>query len=82
MNLGLQRKFINEKMNVRLSVGDITYQSGWSGVSRFNGQVGNGQGNWDSRRASLSISYDLGNSNVKSRKRNTGIEAESKRVGG
>ncbi len=82
LNLGLQRKFINEKMNVRLSVGDITYQSGWSGVSRFNGQVGIGQGNWDSRRASLSISYDLGNSNVKSRKRNTGIEAESKRVGG
>jgi iron complex outermembrane receptor protein len=82
LNLGLQRKFINEKMNVRLSVGDITYQSGWSGVSRFNGQVGNGQGNWDSRRASLSISYDLGNSNVKSRRRNTGIEAESKRVGG
>ncbi|MEY3422072.1 MAG: hypothetical protein RIR48_2375 [Bacteroidota bacterium] len=82
LNLGLQRKFINDKMNVRLSVGDITYQSGWSGVSRFNGQVGNGQGNWDSRRASLSISYDLGNSNVKSRRRNTGIEDESKRVGG
>ena len=82
LNLGLQRKFINDKMNVRLSVGDITYQSGWSGSSRFNGQIGNGQGNWDSRRASLSISYDLGNSNVKSRKRNTGIEAESKRVGG
>jgi iron complex outermembrane recepter protein len=82
LNLGLQRKFINDKMNVRLSVGDITYQSGWSGVSRFNGQVGNGQGNWDSRRASLSISYDLGNSNVKTRRRNTGIEDESKRVGG
>ncbi len=82
LNLGLQRKFINDKMNVRLSVGDITYQSGWSGVSRFNGQVGSGQGNWDSRRASLSISYDLGNSNVKSRRRNTGIEDESKRVGG
>ena len=82
LNLGLQRKFINEKMNVRLSVGDITNQSGWSGISRFNGQVGSGQGNYDSRRATLSISYDLGNSNVKSRKRNTGIEAESKRVGG
>ncbi len=82
LNLGLQRKFFKEKMNVRLSAGDITYQSGWSGVSRFNGQVGNGRGNWDSRRATISISYDLGNNNVKSRKRNTGIEDESKRVGG
>jgi iron complex outermembrane receptor protein len=82
LNLGLQRKFLNDKINIRISANDITYQSGWSGVARFNGQVGNGRGNWDSRRASISISYDLGNSNVKSRKRNTGLEDESKRVGG
>ncbi len=81
LNLGLQRKFLNDKMNVRISANDITYQSGWSGVSRYNGQIGYGGGNWDSRRASISISYDLGNKNVKSRKRSTGIEAESKRVG-
>ncbi|MBL0101288.1 MAG: TonB-dependent receptor family protein [Saprospiraceae bacterium] len=82
LNLGLQRKFFNDKMNVRLSASDITYQTGWSGVSNFNGQTGYGQGNWDSRRASVSISYDLGNTNVKSRKRSTGIENETKRVGG
>jgi outer membrane receptor protein involved in Fe transport len=82
LNLGLQCKFLGDKMNVRVSANDITYQSGWSGVSRFNGQVGYGGGNWDSRRASISISYDLGNSNVKSRKRSTSIEDESKRVGG
>lgn len=82
LNLGLQRKFFNDKMNVRLSANDVTFQSGWSGVAEFNGQKSFGQGNWDSRRASISISYDLGNSNVKSRKRSTGIENESKRVGG
>jgi iron complex outermembrane recepter protein len=82
LNLGLQRKFFNDRMNVRLFANDVTFQSGWSGVSEFNGLRGLGQGNWDSRRVSLSISYDLGNSNVKSRKRNTGIEDESKRVGG
>ncbi len=82
LNLGIQRKFLDDKMNVRLSANDITYQSGWSGVSSYNGQVGYGGGNWDSRRASISISYDLGNSNVKSRKRSTSIEDESKRVGG
>jgi len=81
LNLGLQRKFLNDKMNVRLSANDVTFQSGWSGIAEFNGQKSFGQGNWDSRRASLSISYDLGNSNVKTRKRSTGIENESKRVG-
>ncbi|MBK7524053.1 MAG: TonB-dependent receptor [Saprospiraceae bacterium] len=82
LNLGLQRKFLNDKMNARISANDITYQSGWSGVANFNGQVGNGRGNWDSRRVTISISYDLGNSNVKSRKRNTGMDDESRRVGG
>ncbi len=81
LNFGVQRKFLNNKMNVRLSANDVTFQSGWSGVSRFNGQVGFGGGNWDSRRGSISISYDMGNSNVKSRKRKTSIEDESKRVG-
>ncbi|MFZ1703966.1 MAG: outer membrane beta-barrel family protein [Saprospiraceae bacterium] len=81
LNFGLQRKFFNNKMNVRLSANDVTYQTGWSGRTSFNGQTGTGQGNWDSRRASISISYDLGNSQVKSRKRSTGIESESKRVG-
>jgi outer membrane receptor protein involved in Fe transport len=81
LNLGVQRKFFNDLMNVRLSANDITYKTGWSGVSRYNGQVGYGRGNWDSRRVTVSISYDLGNSNVKSRKRATGIESESKRAG-
>lgn len=82
LNFGLQRRFLNDKLNVRVSANDVTYQTGWSGVSRFNGQVGIGYGNWDSRRGSITLSYDLGNNNVKSRKRSTGIESESKRVGG
>jgi outer membrane receptor protein involved in Fe transport len=82
INLGIQRKFLNDKMNVRFTVNDITYQTGWNGQSIFNGLRGVGQGNWDSRRGTLSVSYDFGNSNVKSRKRKTSIEDESKRVGG
>lgn len=82
INLGLQRRFINDQMNVRLSFSDITFQSFWSGYSSFNGLLGVGQGQYDSRRASVSVSYDLGNKNIKSRKRDTGIQSESKRVGG
>lgn len=80
LNLGLQKKFFNDLMNVKLSANDVTYQSGWSGFSKFDGLEGTGNGNWDSRRVSLSMSYNFGNSNVKSRKRSTGIEDESKRV--
>lgn len=80
LNLGLQRKFFNDQMNVRLSANDIFYQSGWEGVSVFNGLRGEGNGNWDSRRVSLSVSMNLGNSKVKSRKRKTGIEDEAGRV--
>lgn len=81
LNFGIQRKFFNDQISVRCTVNDITYQSGWSGVSRFNGQVFFGSGNWDSRRVSMSLSYDFGNKNLKIRKRNTSIEEESKRVG-
>lgn len=80
LNLGLQKKFFDDLMNVKLSANDITYQTGWSGTSSFAGLEGTGNGNWDSRRVSLSMSYNFGNSNVKSRKRSTGIEDESKRV--
>lgn len=81
LNLGLQRKFLQDQMNVRLSVNDIFYKSGWSGVSSFNGLVSEGSGEWDSRRVSLSINYNFGNQQVKSRKRKTGIEDEAGRVG-
>ncbi len=81
LDVGLQRRFLNDAVNVRLNATDLFYQTGWSGTSEFNGLVATGAGNWDSRRISLSISYDMGNRNVKSRKRSTGLEDEAKRVG-
>ena len=80
IDLGLQKKFFNDLMNIKLSASDITYQTGWSGTSNFDGLTGERQGVWDSRKVALSISYNFGNSNVKSRQRSTGIEDESKRV--
>lgn len=82
LNLGLQKKFFNDKLNARLSVDDIFYESGWDGVSVFNGLTSAGGGRWDSRRASISLNYNFGNQNVKSRKRKTGMEDEAGRVGG
>lgn len=81
LDLGLQRKFLQDCLNVRLSVSDIFYESGWNGYSDFDGLLSYGLGRNDSRRASLSLSYRFGNENVKSRRRQTSIEAEQSRVG-
>ncbi len=81
LNLGLQRKFLQERLNVRLSGSDLFYESGWDGISMFDGLVSAGRGRNDTRRISLSVSYNFGNENVKSRKRKTGIEEEADRVG-
>lgn len=82
LNLGLSKKFFKDQLSVRLTANDLFYQSGWTGTSSFNGLVSTGQGNWDSRYGSLSVGYNFGNQNVKSRKRSTGLEKEAKRVGG
>ena len=82
LNFGVQKKFLNDKLNVRIAASDVTYQTGWSGFSEFNGLRGEGAGNWDSRRVSLNLSYSLASSKYKARNRSTGLESESKRVGG
>lgn len=83
LNIGLQRKLFQERLNVRVSAEDLFYENGWDGYSDFNGLLSYGSGRWDSRRVSLSLGYRFGNDNVKaSRKRKTGLENEAKRVGG
>ena len=81
-NLGLQRKFLNNALNVKVSGNDLFLTSPWRGVSSFNGLVSEGRGRWDSRRVGISLSYNFGNQQVKSRNRKTGLEQEAGRVGG
>ncbi len=82
LGMGVQRKFLHDRLNARLSADDIFYKSGWKGYSEFNGLLSYASGRYDSRRISLSLGYRFGNDNVKSRKRSTGLETEAKRVGG
>ena len=81
LNLGLQQKFLNDKLNVKLAANDIFYQAWWNGTSSFSGLESIGEGRNDTRRVSLSMTYNFGNQKIKSRNRKTGIEEESKRVG-
>jgi hypothetical protein len=80
LNLGLQRKFLNDQLNVKIAGSDLFYQVGWSGETNFNGQQGFGAGDYDSRRATLSLSYTFGNQKVKARTRDTGLGDEAGRV--
>jgi hypothetical protein len=80
LNLGLQRKFLNDQLNVKLAGSDLFYQVGWSGETNFNGQQGFGGGDYDSRRVALSFSYNFGNQKVKARTRDTGLGDEAGRV--
>ncbi len=82
LNLGLQKQFFNDQLNVKVSGNDLFFTSGWRGSSEFNGLVSTGGGNWDSRRATLSLSYNFGNDKVKSRRRDTGLGDEARRAGG
>lgn len=82
LNLGLQRKFLRDQLNVKVKANDIFFRSGWRGESNFRGQIGSGSGNYDSRNVALSLSYNFGNQQVKSRKRDTGLGDEAGRVGG
>ncbi len=82
LNLGLQKKFFKDRINVKLSAKDLFLTSPWYGESNFNGLRGIGTGRWDSRRVGLSLSYNFGNNKIKTRKRKTGLEEEIKRTGG
>lgn len=82
LDAGIQKKFIQDKLNLKLSFSDIFYESGWEGVSVFDGLESYGNGRWDSRRINVNMSYRFGNDKVKSRKRTVGSEDEAGRVGG
>ena len=82
LNVGLQKKFLNDQLNVKLSGNDLFFTSGYRGQSEFNGLRSVGRGNWDSRRVGLSLSYAFGNQKVKVRDRKSGLEKEAGRVGG
>ena len=81
INLGLQKRFLQDRLNIKLAAQDITNQAFWNGVSEFDGLLSFGQGSWDNRRVSVSVTYNFGSSEVKaSRQRSLGLETESDRI--
>ena len=79
---GLSKEFFKKKLKARLNASNIFRQVGWKGSSEFNGLKSSGNGRFDNHFISLSLSYNFGNQKLRSRKRKTGLESESKRIGG
>lgn len=81
VDMGIQKKILKDKGNVKLGVSDIFRSNKWTGVSRFGALNLDIAGGWDSRRLKLNFTYNLGNSEVKAaRRRTTGLEDEQRRV--
>jgi len=79
---GLQKEFFKKKLKARVAANNIFNRINWRGVSEYNGLKSYGEGMFDSHFISFSLNYNFGNQKLNARKRKTGIESESKRVGG
>jgi outer membrane receptor protein involved in Fe transport len=80
LDLVVQKKVWKEKINVRMAVSDVFFTSPWRGDFTFGDLSIRGNGGWESRQFRLNMSYNFGNSNVKSSQRKTGVEDENNRI--
>lgn len=82
LDLGLQKKFLNDRMTLRLFANDVLFTSFWRADLEYGGLFIDGSGGWESRKYGLNLSYNFGNKDVKkTRDRKTGLEEEEKRAG-
>ncbi|NRB61022.1 MAG: TonB-dependent receptor [Winogradskyella sp.] len=81
LNLAFQKRYLDNKLTVRLGFNDILFTSPWQGTTRFGDLFIDGNGGNDSRQARFNLTYNFGRDEIKkARKRNTGIEDEKNRI--
>ena len=80
MDAGIQKKLFNDRATLRVSYSDIFDSNHWHGINQFGILYMDVAGGWDSQRIRVNFSYLLGNNQIKSRKRTSGLEDESKRI--
>jgi len=74
------KKSITDQLDVKVSLSDIFKSNQWSGESYLGGLEMLASGGWDSRRLRVNMKYRFGNDQLKSRKRETGLESEKNRI--
>ena len=82
MSAGISKQLFKNQGNLKVSVSDIFLTNPWGGESNFGILQMTGSGRWESRQVRINFSYAFGNKQVKgARRRKTGMEEESNRVG-
>lgn len=81
VDAGVQKKFLDNALALKVSVSDIFHTQRWSGTSRLGALLIRGNGYWDSQRLKVNLTWNFGNQQVKSsRRRSTGLEEERNRI--
>jgi hypothetical protein len=80
LNVGLQKRLLNNKMMVKISLDDVLNTSKGGAVVKYNDINMNIVNRWDSRKLNISVSYHFGNENFKTRaNRSTASSEEESR---
>ena len=79
--IGLQRKVLNERGSVVLTVSDPFNSQQWRGISQFGGLYMDASGGYESRQVRINFTYNFGSKQIKAaRQRKTGLEDEKNRM--
>jgi len=81
VDIGVRKKLLHNKADVKLSCTDLFNTMHWRGISNYNGAYLNASGNWESHQIKFNFTYHFGNSQIKqSGEHQTGSEDENKRT--
>jgi hypothetical protein len=82
VNIGLQKKFLDNKLTAKVSVDDVFKTINSKAIAKYDGMDLYTKSTWASQRISLSLTYRFGSKDVKAaRQRSTSSEEELNRTG-
>lgn len=80
INIGISRAFLSDKLNVKVGVNDLFHASGYT-LSMHAGTLDSyGYSRYDSRRATISVSYKFGKEIAPAKQRANAMETEQGRL--
>ncbi len=82
MDMGVSKSFAQDRINVKLSMGDVFNTQRWEGRGLLGDLDMMVSGRGDNQRVKVNVKYRFGNDQLKSRSRQTGLESEKQRIKG
>ncbi len=81
MNIGLKKKILNDKADIKISMSDVLNTVGWSALYIHNNITQSLNGFWEARRYSINFNYRFGSSEIKgARNHKSSSEEEANRI--